>query len=366
LILIVDDDAKNIKLVDALLRADNYEVAAFTSGRQAVESIGEIHPDLILLDVMMPGMSGKDVCKKLKSDKATKDIPLIFLTARSEAMDIIGGFQAGAVDFISKPFHSAELLARVRAHVELKIARDKQKLDLLHARSIQQRMLSARYKDITCLRIALKYLPIDEVGGDVYDITETRPGHVRVFLADAAGHGVQAALLSMLIKSDYEKMKLRLKHPDQLLQLLNREIIATYKTLTVVFPAIIVDIDAENRGIVYCSAGFPTQYYRPADGGVRELRQSGPMLGVGVTGGYDVTRMSVEAGGKLFLFTDGLHGHLGDAAGGDESIVAVLGEHGTKPIQEIVDVFTREMEVRAGSKSDAGRDDVTLVVVEVL
>jgi DNA-binding response OmpR family regulator len=112
----------------------------------------------------MPGMNGITVCKHLKSDKTTKETPIIFLTAKSEAVDTVSGFQAGAVDYITKPFHSAEFLARVRTHVELKISRDRQKQDLLHVQSIQQRMLSTRYREITCLDLALRYMPIDEAG----------------------------------------------------------------------------------------------------------------------------------------------------------------------------------------------------------
>ncbi|MEQ8188968.1 MAG: hybrid sensor histidine kinase/response regulator [Candidatus Eremiobacterota bacterium] len=124
LILIVDDTRVNLQLLGKILMKVNYELAIANSGYEALDMLRDIKPDLILLDVMMPGMDGYNVCKTLKSSPETKDIPVIFLTAKSEKEDIVTGFDVGAVDYVTKPFNSAELLARVRTHLELKYARD--------------------------------------------------------------------------------------------------------------------------------------------------------------------------------------------------------------------------------------------------
>ena len=115
-----DDVPKNLQILGKILRNQRYKVAAATSGGQALDMIGKIRPDLVLLDIMMPGMDGFEVCKEIKSRPETADIPIIFLTARTETDDIVKGFSAGAVDYVTKPFNSAELLARVRNHLELK------------------------------------------------------------------------------------------------------------------------------------------------------------------------------------------------------------------------------------------------------
>ncbi|MEQ8221222.1 MAG: hybrid sensor histidine kinase/response regulator [Candidatus Eremiobacterota bacterium] len=124
LILIVDDTRVNLQLLGKILMKVNYELAIANSGYEAMDMVKEVKPDLILLDVMMPGIDGYDVCKALKSSPDTKDIPVIFLTAKSEKEDIVTGFDVGAVDYVTKPFNSAELLARVKTHLELKYARD--------------------------------------------------------------------------------------------------------------------------------------------------------------------------------------------------------------------------------------------------
>jgi len=121
-ILIVDDNYKNIELAVSLLQSEDYEIAIANSGGNALEILQEFVPDLILLDVMMPEMDGFEVCSKLKQNHKFKDIPVIFLTAKSELDDILQGFRVGGVDYIKKPFNQDELLMRVKTHVDLKKA----------------------------------------------------------------------------------------------------------------------------------------------------------------------------------------------------------------------------------------------------
>jgi diguanylate cyclase (GGDEF)-like protein len=124
LILIVDDTIKNLQLLGSVLREENYKIAIANNGNQAIAITSQTHPDLILLDVMMPGLNGYETCKKLKESESIKNIPIIFLTAKAEIEDIVSGFKAGAVDYITKPFNIYELKARVKTHIELKISKD--------------------------------------------------------------------------------------------------------------------------------------------------------------------------------------------------------------------------------------------------
>jgi len=119
-ILIVDDVPKNIELAANILQTKNYNITFAKSGPIALEKVKSIDFDLILLDVMMPEMDGFEVCKILKEDDATKDIPVIFLTARSETENVVKGFELGAVDYVTKPFQTEELLARVKTHVDIR------------------------------------------------------------------------------------------------------------------------------------------------------------------------------------------------------------------------------------------------------
>ena len=124
-ILVVDDITKNLQVVGTMLRNEGYDVMPATSGPQALERVRMEPPDLILLDLMMPEMDGLEVCRRLKADPVTRQIPVIFLTASNEMEHLVKGFEVGAVDYVTKPFNAPELLARVRTHLELKQARQR-------------------------------------------------------------------------------------------------------------------------------------------------------------------------------------------------------------------------------------------------
>jgi two-component system sensor histidine kinase/response regulator len=124
LILIVDDLPENLQVLAGHLTEQGYEILAATNGARALALVRNRKPDLILLDIMMPEMDGFAVCTALKEDEHSADIPVIFITARSDTEDILRGFELGAVDYVTKPFRPPELLARVRTHIELKSSRD--------------------------------------------------------------------------------------------------------------------------------------------------------------------------------------------------------------------------------------------------
>ncbi len=124
LILIVDDVETNLQLLGNILQEQNYDVSFASNGQDALSILETELPDLILLDVMMPEMDGFEVCERVKSNQQTKDIPVIFLTAKAETEEILKGFELGAVDYVTKPFNSSELLARVHTHLSLKRAKE--------------------------------------------------------------------------------------------------------------------------------------------------------------------------------------------------------------------------------------------------
>ncbi|MGK7942448.1 MAG: diguanylate cyclase [Crocosphaera sp.] len=127
LILIVDDVRKNLQLLIEILDQYGYGTTFAISGHQALERVKVTEPDLILLDLMMPDMNGLEVCKILKKQPKTPEIPIIFLTASSETEHLVQAFELGAVDYLTKPFRTPELLARVRTHLDLKRTKDQLK-----------------------------------------------------------------------------------------------------------------------------------------------------------------------------------------------------------------------------------------------
>lgn len=119
LILVVDDTPENVKVLGEILRDAGYGINVAMNGEQALASVSRVKPDLVLLDIMMPVMDGYEVCRRLNQNPSTKDIPVIFLSAKTETDSLVKGFDLGAVDYVTKPFQSAELLKRVDTHMTI-------------------------------------------------------------------------------------------------------------------------------------------------------------------------------------------------------------------------------------------------------
>lgn len=141
-ILIVDDASKNIQVVASILKQKGYQMSFARNGKTALSHTETTTFDLILLDIMMPEMDGYEVCERLKKNPGTKDIPVIFLTAKTDTESVLKGFELGAVDYVTKPFNAAELLARVKTHLELKWAKE----DLRNSRDQLQELNATKDK----------------------------------------------------------------------------------------------------------------------------------------------------------------------------------------------------------------------------
>ena len=168
-ILIVDDVPANLDVLSQALEAAEYNVLVATDGEMAIKVAHQSQPDLVLLDVMMPGIDGFETCRRLKADDQTQDIPVIFLTARDELEGVLEGFYAGGVDYVSKPFQKEEVLIRIRTHLERdRLARDLVQLNAHLEQKVEERTLELRQKVIDLVgkdRIAqhlLTYHTLDE------------------------------------------------------------------------------------------------------------------------------------------------------------------------------------------------------------
>ncbi|OZH52387.1 hypothetical protein AFK68_24640 [Hydrocoleum sp. CS-953] len=142
-ILIVDDNPINMKLAVSVLESYNFNILVSLNGNNCLKQARENSPDIILLDVLMPGIDGFETCKRLKADPETKDIPVIFMTALSDTEDKITGFEVGAVDYVTKPIKIDEVLARVKVHIQLReLTKKLKKKNILLQEEIQQRIIA--------------------------------------------------------------------------------------------------------------------------------------------------------------------------------------------------------------------------------
>ena len=179
-VLIVDDNSNNVKIIAITLRELNYKLVIATSGQSAIEMVDKTRPDLVLLDIMMPGMDGYETCEIIKSKKENENLPIIFLTALNDKSNIIRGFEVGGVDYITKPFNKEELISRVKTHLELKFTQDElQKTSdyLYNLNSLKDKMFSVIGHDLRSplgsVKMTLEYLSetVTETTGEELKIT---------------------------------------------------------------------------------------------------------------------------------------------------------------------------------------------------
>jgi len=317
-ILVVDDVPQNIRLLELSLKAEGYQVIPAYDGEEALEKVKTNEPDLILLDVMMPGMDGYEVCRRLRSDKKTRTLPIVLITAYDKGLDKkLEAVDIGADDFIEKPFKRIEVLARVRSLLrvkmlqdELVIANQRMEDELNMAREVQQAFLPQGYPDITALEFSSDYIPTFLVGGDFFDIEKLSSGMVEVFISDVMGHGPQAAMITGVIKTLLTQLSTSLASPAYLLSQINERFhnLISASGLPMFVTAFCMLIDTNKGRCIFSSAGHPAPYLiknNPAS--VEELSvEAGSALGMIPNALYENQEHELNNEDMLFFFTDGL------------------------------------------------------------
>lgn len=237
MILVVDDTTANIEVLIGILQEESYRISVAKDGKEGVAMAKRLRPDLILMDVMMPVMDGFEATEALKAERATKHIPVIFLTARTQPEDIAEGFSRGGVDYIAKPFHEAELLARIENHLELKKKREELKRERNELRKknaiVENDLEQARKIQLLSMPdsppkegVSFFYLPTEQVGGDYFDFFTIDENRLGIFISDVSGHGVAAAFVTLMIKKTLQYERENLDDPVALLNALNESLYA--------------------------------------------------------------------------------------------------------------------------------------------
>ena len=320
-ILVVDDIPQNVRLLEMNLRPEGYNVIAAYSGQEALEKVRTESPDLILLDIMMPGMDGYEVCKRVRQNKNTRALPVVMITAHEKGTDKkIQALDVGADDFITKPFDRYEVLARVRSllrvkslHDELVRANNLLNDELMMAREVQQAFMpnEGEYPEIPGLDFYHRYIPTFAVGGDFFDVNKLSPGVVEIFVSDVMGHGPQAAMITGVVKTLLAQLSSSLAGPAYLLSQINERFHSLMVSggLPIFVTAFCMIIDTANNRCIYSNAGHPAPFLiQNPQSRMGELETNpGPALGMIPNPIYEVSERELADGDMLFFFTDGLN-----------------------------------------------------------
>ena len=389
-ILIVDDIPANLNVLCQTLESEGYNIIAATSGESALQIAARSQPDLILLDIMMPGLDGFETCRRLKENKSLADIPVIFITAKHETESLVEGFQVGGVDYITKPFQHEEVRARVRTHLTIKQLQDslreaKDELqkaynqleadnarkteELETARVIQQGFLPASVPELPYLEIAAFQRPATEVGGDYYDFFPQADGKLIFAVGDAVGHDVGASLMvaatkTALLTIDEPDIQEKINKMNTILKQIN-----SHRLINMALTLIELSYDA-NSNTLHAKAiggGMPPLYILRSNGDVEEITVKGLPLGVMEAARYTSTEFQLKKSEVLISMSDGLLERLNDKDEmlGDVRLVAEIQQAGkTQPSSEGILAAL----VKSGddwSNNTPQNDDVTLVVLKV-
>lgn len=364
-ILVVDDTPINLDIVGSVLASEGFRVLTANDGPAARDLTRSHQPDLILLDVLMPGETGFETCAQLKSDPATSDIPIIFLSSLDDVKSKVAGLKGGAVDYISKPMHGEEVLARVRVHLRIRetnralVAQQRVWLDQL--RDAQQAIL-VRPDDIPEARFAVHFEPLEEAGGDFYDVLALGADIFAYFVADISGHGVSAAFLTSAVKALLRQYSGPMYSPEDTMRGVDSvmgQMLGPEQYLTACYAR----LNRQSHRLTVIGAGHPPLILVSRAGDVRTVKLDSDPLGVFGAAILQRADLLVSAGDRFFMYSDGLIEASPGAArgGGLERLVAACVRHRKAPLSESVASIVRELRPDA----PAVADDLLLLAADV-
>jgi len=315
-ILIVDDSPENLRVLRQALEPEGYSILIATNGESALRIAQNATPDLILLDIQMPGIDGYETCQRLKHNEQTQSIPVVFVTAQSETHSIVEGFKVGGVDYILKPFQNEEVLARTHTHLKIsRLAReveraqqriiDDMERELNAAHDLQMGLMPESNPDIEGFDIAGCCLPARHVGGDFFQYIQ-KDRSLSLCLADVTGKGMEAAIPVVLFDGILESHSDSELSPTHLFQRLNRILFRKLPKRTAICFAL-GDIALEDRSLCLVNGGCPYPYlYRASKGELVELQSDAYPLGISADTGFKPVDDQLDSGDYLIFCSDGV------------------------------------------------------------
>lgn len=398
-LLVVDDIEANRDVLRRRLERSGHRVSVAPNGSAALKIISEQPIDLVLLDVMMPGMGGIEVLKRVRTTRSPTDLPIIMATAKDQSADIVEAFAAGASDYVTKPLDFAVVMARVktqlllrnsvrqvlelqdrlsdrnaeleRANSELVSTADRVRRDLEAAAKIQESFLPQPSPAITGLEFAWAFEPCDQLAGDMLNIVPLADGVVAVYVLDVSGHGVPAALLAVSAAralspaSNADSLLLRTVNgiveptpPADVAERLNQQFSweSNGGQFLTLFYAL---LDTRRKKLIYVSAGHPGAIVVRPDQPPLVLDQSALPIGFGE--GYADYEVDFLPGDRVYLYSDGVTETMDAARNlfGMERLLDSLCDHRSQPPQQTIESLTGQL--RDYRQGEAVRDDVSIV-----
>jgi sigma-B regulation protein RsbU (phosphoserine phosphatase) len=368
-ILIVDDIKANVDILVNALR-DEYKLSVALDGSAALRSVEKTPPDLVLLDIVMPGLDGYEVCRRLRAHEATREVPVMFLSSLEDVQNKAQGFEVGGNDYLTKPFEVLEIKARVRSLLKAKAyadaVREAMARDLRIAREIQMGILPpdlAGATKGTGLEVHAVIEPAREVGGDLYEVLRVSDSRIVVALGDVSGKGIPAALFMAVALTVLRTLARQFPEPDEILRRLNDELAEQNpRGMFVTLQCLVFDLEqrrvscagAGHHQLAILSPGRPPRLACPSSGRPAGLMPFNPI---------ERETFALERGDTFVLFSDGVSEAMNPAEDfyGEDRFLSALAATSSATLPELVASVMAD--VRAFAAGAKQSDDITVLAV---
>jgi sigma-B regulation protein RsbU (phosphoserine phosphatase) len=365
IVLLVDDDPTALAMLTGMLRQEGFETLGASTAREAKDLIAQApFFDLAILDVNLPDGNGLDLCRLINGGELTTGATVFILSIDGDVETKVAGFEAGASDYITKPFHRAEVLARVRTHLRLKQASrsviELQSLKLAQL-ALAQNAMTPRPEQMPEAKFDLRCTPLQEAGGDLCQVLQFGPYLHDYIVADVCGHDVGTVITTGALQALFKQNCSPLYSPNEALHTINRvtlSLLPEEQFITVVYAR----LNRKTNRLTVVSAGHPPAVVQKVDGTASALWLKGDVVGAFETPEFQVLESTVRPGDRVFLFSDALieNGEKTKWEDGIEQFLRVCGQSRGMELQAEVSELAGLAVTRG-----APTDDITLMGIEV-
>lgn len=393
-ILIAEDDPGSRRVLERQLSKWGYEVVAAHNGAQAWDYFQNDSFPIVISDWMMPELNGIELVRRIRAAEQHEYVYTILLTGNSEKKDVVHGMEAGADDFLAKPFDPDELQVRLRAgeriielernlthrNDQLRVVNERMKNALESAAVVQQALLPTSLPQVPGTNFAWKFLPCDELAGDFLNVFQLDEKHVGLYVVDVSGHGVAASLLSvtishvlstapsassLLVRPAEGSAGGRIVSPVDVAMELNRRFqmeVSGQKFFTMVYGI----LNTETHEFRYVSAGQPPLIHASGDSEQpRILMVKGYPIGIIPDADFEEEVIQLKPGDRLFLYSDGVPEAMNadEAQFGDQRLINSMAESRSLPLDKSVARLLQDVEEWCGAEGPM--DDVSILALEI-
>jgi sigma-B regulation protein RsbU (phosphoserine phosphatase) len=308
-VLIVDDDPTSVMILENLMKHEGYKTLSTVTGSFALHLAKNKKPDLILLDVNLPGERGPDICRKMKATPQIAEIPILFLSADSNVGSKIECFDAGGQDYITKPFEPREVLARVNTH--LRLQQTQKALTRVLSSKIneiskaQEALLPPKPSEFPDAKFAVRYQQLTGAGGDFYDVMKIGDGVYDYITADVCGHDHSIAFVTAALKSVLIQNSVPQNSPAEILTIANKVMTSVLQNGQFVGISW-VRINRVSKKALIVNAGQPPVFYLPVNGAVKTINVSGDIVGMFENVLFEQQEIGISDGDRFLLCSDGI------------------------------------------------------------